>query len=265
MLLSFAMSSWTTIDDTLAAVAQVEADAKSHPPTPRTTVTRAEIERQVVSGEIHVDPFVEYEAWGKLPWETDRQYEYFCHYRDMGLTRTRNAVASHFGVTPARIHKIAKEREWEERALQWDRHLEKIFQLEVAENTREMARRHASIAKNGVAALAMAFTPLLEELEEDEEAFKERFLSQNIKAQMNQVVAAARAIPGIMNAERLSMGMPTEIAESHHTSEATVMIQSRDDLAEVLSLISGVGAIQASGTSTGGDSEPEKEADSQAE
>lgn len=188
------------------------------------------------SDEIPADivPFSEFEPWGKTDAETNRDYELFSHYRALGLSRTFASVARHFDITPVYIGKVAARHDWLDRVTEWDRYREKVYTTEVIDRTKKMAEEHAEISKKGVRALSIAFDELLERIESNDPVHQEEMRELSLRSLYTMVEKAARVLPNLMNAERLSRGLPTELSAQMVIREDRIVVQTTDELVNVL-------------------------------
>lgn len=195
-----------------------------------------------------IEPFSEDEPWGQMLNETAREYEFFSHFRSQGITRTKRATARHFEVTPTHISTIATNRNWDARIKAWDDFRERVYTMELILGVKEMAHKHAEIAREGVEALATAFSGIVENMKDEEK--KAEFLAEiadlPVKTQLALAQGSARVIPNLMNAERLSRGLPTEISHELHSHEARVTIQTTDDLYDIITAVVGPLAVARS-------------------
>lgn len=185
-----------------------------------------------------VVPFSEFEPWGRMDEETDRDYELFSYYRSLGLSRTQSETARHFGITQVYVNRVANNRNWIERVKAWDDYRERIYTTEVIEGVKKMARDHAEIASKGIKSLSVAFDALLQRIldpETGEVLWDEMELSElSVRSLFALAEKSARAIPNLMNAERLSRGLPTEISSQVVVSESKVTVTTSDELAEIV-------------------------------
>lgn len=86
-----------------------------------------------------------------LPWdrqhsEPEKAYGYFVLYRDLGRTRTVAKVATEVNKSRDYLHKLATVWKWVQRAQAWDREEDRLYVEGLAEQRRDMAKRHARIA-----------------------------------------------------------------------------------------------------------------------
>ena len=109
---------------------------------------------------------------------------------------------------------------------------------------RTMARRHAQIAQANVQALSLPAAALIQKLHDDPEVMRDlQAISLDGRFGLVELVAAAaRALPQVMNAERLARGLPTE----HTQISGTVVgggVLSIDELVEVGRILAEVGVV----------------------
>ncbi|MFU8873186.1 hypothetical protein [Micromonospora sp. SL4-19] len=86
-----------------------------------------------------------------LPWdrqrgEPEKAYGYFTLYRNLGRTRTVAKVAEQVHKSRDYLHKLATRWKWVQRAQAWDREEDRLYAEGLAEQRRDMARRHARVA-----------------------------------------------------------------------------------------------------------------------
>jgi len=86
------------------------------------------------------------ESWDQCPNESAKEYEAFCVYRGMGRTRSLAKTAeamNHPAGYKQTLWKWSKKYAWQSRCLDYDRHMDKVAQLEKEVAIREMTTRHA--------------------------------------------------------------------------------------------------------------------------
>ncbi|WP_319461270.1 hypothetical protein [Micromonospora sp. RTP1Z1] len=84
--------------------------------------------------------------WDRQPREPEKAYGYFVLYRDLGRTRTVAKVAEQVHKSRDYLHKLATRWKWVQRAQAWDREEDRLYVEGLAEQRRDMARRHARVA-----------------------------------------------------------------------------------------------------------------------
>lgn len=183
-----------------------------------------------------IEPFSENEPWGKMESESPRAYAMFCHYRAQGLTRTMKKTAEHFGVLTPTISNIASKYNWHSRIAAWDDYRERVYTNELLMGVREMAERHTEVAKKGIEAIAVVFESIAEQIADpdDRAEFLAELRDLPVRTQISLAQKSSQVIPNLMNAERLSRGLPTEISANLHQVDHTVTLQTTDDLFSII-------------------------------
>ena len=205
------------------------------PPTGKTAPLDTSTVLDISTVFLDATPYSAEEPWGLMEGESAREYQFFSHYRAQGLGRVKNQVAKYFNISPSLIYPIAAKNDWDNRCRAWDVYREKIYTMELIEETRDMAKVHATIARKGVLALGSAFENLVERMEADPELWKAELADIPTKQLITLAQRSAQVIPNLMNAERLSRGMPTELISTHSTVDQRITVQTTDDLALILS------------------------------
>ncbi|MCM1530109.1 MAG: hypothetical protein NC093_08965 [Alistipes sp.] len=91
--------------------------------------------------------------WTDNPWErqkgeSEKAYEAFANYRDMGENRTDVAVANKLRKSCTLIRRWKKLWDWAERVRAYDNWLEKSARQKIVKNRQDMIDRHIRIAKD---------------------------------------------------------------------------------------------------------------------
>ncbi len=175
-----------------------------------------------------------FEPWFRMEGEGVKPFEQFEHYLAQGMGRVKQVTADHFGLSGSYIRKLASDMDWDRRAKAFDLWRQRIWQLKVAEQVMEMAEQHGKVAARGIEALATAFEALEIRAKDEDMSLADELATLPAKQLMAVVRDAAKAIPGLMNAERLSRGMPTEISSHSIVQSHEVTVQTTDELAELL-------------------------------
>ena len=89
--------------------------------------------------------------WTDKPWErqkgeSDKAYEAFVTYRDMGTDRSIRAVARKLGKSRTQSGKWSSGWEWTERVRAYDNELEKEARAQAVKDRKDMTSRHIKIA-----------------------------------------------------------------------------------------------------------------------
>lgn len=89
----------------------------------------------------------EIQPWERQDGETDRQFEAFSIYRDMGADRGIRKVAQKLDKQPSYISKIASRWFWVDRVTKYDRYLDEKRRVEREAEIEKMNERHVKIGK----------------------------------------------------------------------------------------------------------------------
>ena len=90
--------------------------------------------------------------WTDNPWdrqkgETEKAFEAFAIYRDMGAERTIAAVGRQLAKSRDLIDRWRAKYNWKERVQLYDKYIDKQARQEVEKNRKDMIKRHIGIAK----------------------------------------------------------------------------------------------------------------------
>ena len=197
--------------------------------------------------------------WDRRDDETDTAWELFSHYRDQGPKRTvagtaRHAHENHLGNKDLKtfdkyrnsVRRYSETKHWSERVFAYDVEQERIYQLARSEAIREMAVRHEVQIEKAINGLMLPIDALTMAMADDPE-FVESLSSFDKKKLIQLANLAARTIPSLMAAERLSRGMPTEIV-SGVVEHQHVTSVDRDQIGEILAVLGQAGVLDVAGT-----------------
>ena len=84
--------------------------------------------------------------WERQKGESDKAYEAFVTYRDMGTNRSIRAVAQKLAKSRTQIGKWSSGWEWMERVRAYDNELEKEARAKAVKDRNDMTERHIKIA-----------------------------------------------------------------------------------------------------------------------
>lgn len=168
------------------------------------------------------------QPWERMPDETDKAWDAFVAYREAGAARTMSLVAEQTGYHPSTVGSWSRDNLWGIRAARYDAWLDDVYRRELAEQTRNMARRHTELAQKTLEVLAK---PLQHLLEKDPEQLTEELSGKDIIQLFKLAQQSARTLPQVMGAERLAVGLPTELVQNTHEGHVDT---SPDRLAAVL-------------------------------
>lgn len=181
------------------------------------------------------------EPWDRQITETSEQYLAFVTYRNMGPKRTFAQTARELSLSPGHVNMLATDHSWTERVAAWDYYQEKIFQAELAEHTRQMARRQLELAERASRALRAPIDALIHRMESDPDALMQEFSLTDLTRLMKMVQDSSKIIPSLMSAERLASNQPTEITE--HTENRNVNYGDSERIGEVIDVLRTTGVL----------------------
>jgi hypothetical protein len=168
------------------------------------------------------------QPWERMPNETDRQWAAFVAFREAGAARTQTLAAEQVGADLGTVGGWSRNNLWGVRVARYDAWLDDVYRRELAEQTRNMAKRHTELAQQTLEVLAK---PLRHLLEKDPEELYDELSAKDILQLFNIAQQSARTLPQIMGAERLSVGLPTEVTQTNVQGHVDT---SPDRLAAVL-------------------------------
>ena len=187
------------------------------------------------------------QPWAQLEDETDSHYAHFQYYCSLPLAkRTYQATANHYGRST--MSAIPKTNDWSTRVAAWDAERARIYQIEVWEELQEMGRRHGPILKDAIEGIALPLQALAKLSRDNPGAVMEELGSKGVTQLLNLGIKSSRAIPNLMQTERLVRGLPTEITHNVHSGKVEHV--HTPDLSEVEEIIQGLhaaGSLQLDG------------------
>ena len=86
--------------------------------------------------------------WDQNQKETSKAFSVFLAYRDLGLRRSCNAVASQLNMNASSVLELSKRHNWQERVRAWDAYLDQETQLNQINQIKEMKERQINLALN---------------------------------------------------------------------------------------------------------------------
>lgn len=145
------------------------------------------------------------EPWERQEKESDKAFEAFVKYRDMGLDRSTTKVAKELAKSEQLIRRWSATYDWVKRAAAWDNEVDKDVQKAQRQEIAEMRKRHATLAS----AMLVKAAKALQAIPEDE-----------IKASdISRMVDVASKL------ERVSRGDVGEVIEERDGGQAIPAVQ----------------------------------------
>jgi len=202
------------------------------------------------------------EPWDRRDDETDYQWDVFCHFRDLGLGRTRIKVVDYIIDVLERwpkdsdrvelrrnISNYIQKFEWTRRVFAFDQEQERLYQLARSEAIRDMAQRHEDVIEKAIDGLMAPIDALSLAMVDDPD-----FISSLAKSDKKKLIdlanRATRTIPSLMAAERLSRGMPTTIVGGNVEHEVIHTVE-RDQIGGILEVLERAGVLDVGQRSLG--------------
>lgn len=166
--------------------------------------------------------------WDRRDDEGDAAWRAFQLYRDAGAERSHSFVASELISSGHRRGKVGVVRndlatwstkyKWVERCISYDRYLDKMDQLAMQRERRDMRRRQARMAQAFQAALSVPAQAMARKFETDRRLVED--LAREDVAHLVELMSkAGRVLPGIVNIERVAMGEDVVADESWTAGE----------------------------------------------
>ena len=88
----------------------------------------------------------EVELWERQEGETNKQYEAFCIYRDLGVDRTHKKVADELQKSTTLMGRWASMNNWTERVKAYDDEQDRLNRIAQRKEIAEMRKKHARVA-----------------------------------------------------------------------------------------------------------------------
>lgn len=194
-----------------------------------------------ISVELELIPDDYVKKWEQQPDEPATPYKYFSYFRDMGPLRTKVEAAAHFGIVAISMSKYSAKYDWDNRLALFDREEDRLYQLRRQIKMKEIVEGHSAIIEEAIEGLVAPFHALALRIEQDPDFITD--LSElNPRRLLDLANKTARTLPSMLAAQRLTLGMPTEITETHH-EEKIVHEWDREQLAEIAATLEAAGAF----------------------
>lgn len=152
---------------------------------------------------------LESNPWDKLPEESDKVFAMFTAYKDMqGRQLSKTAVL--FGMSPANVYNYSQKFNWKERVHEWDLFLDKKKQEAKLKAIEEMIERHSQHSMAAENAIMVPVKAFLQKIRNDQ-----TINNMDVEKLYNLVLQASDRLPKLVDIERKSRGVPTEINRSN--------------------------------------------------
>lgn len=103
------------------------------------------------------------DLWERQQGESTQAFEAFQIYRDMGASRSINAVASKLSKSRTLISRWSSDKNWVERCVAWDAEQDRIIRIQRTSDIRKMREKHANLANAMLVKAARALKSMPDE------------------------------------------------------------------------------------------------------
>lgn len=183
------------------------------------------------------------DPWDRQAGEPPEDFLAFTVYRNMGPSRTYAAVARETTRSSGHISDLARQHDWNARAADFDFYQDRIFQAELAERQRAMARQHVELATQALTALRAPVDALLNKFERDPEGTMIEFGAKDLAKLMKMAQDSIRLMPGIMGAQKEALKAPDDSRQRIETEHIDYGDAHR--IGSVLNILREVGVLDA--------------------
>ena len=105
--------------------------------------------------------------WDQQPKESSRAFAAFISYRDQGLRRSCNSVATQLKMNPSSVLELSKRHNWQERVKAWDAYVDKENQADQIAAVKLMKQRQIALALKAQRATEKGLKILIKQLTPD--------------------------------------------------------------------------------------------------
>lgn len=186
-------------------------------------------------------------SYEMLPHEGVNRFHAFTHYRELPSNKrgvrlawedhvrkchnTEPGVLGH-KMCPNRWRQWAAAWNWRQRAIDWDREIDRRLREKLAEDQVEAKTRHKRLAEMSLTALSVPGRVVLQALQDPEVLQRliadAKASSTGFMKVLDMVTWATKNMPGLVEVERLSLGMATESIELGPKPETTGLEIAQD-------------------------------------
>ena len=156
--------------------------------------------------------------WERQPEETEKSFEYFCLYRDMGQTRSLQKVADAAGKAFITIAKVSEKWKWKERTKAWSDYRDRERRDAEIQEVRAMAKRHVQESMMLQKVLILPTEAILKRLSGPNAAKIKDFNGMNFDKLYDKAVNSATVFNKITEIERKSRGESDPVSKVDLTS-----------------------------------------------
>lgn len=154
----------------------------------------------------------------RMEGENPISFHYFCQYRDMGVRRTYQKVATQNNVSLKVITDAAKKWQWQDRIKLWTDEIDRLKREAYIHEIQEMAKRHARHSMNFQKVLTIPTDAILKKIKDNDLSYQD-FINLPVSELFDKSLKSAQIFSSIVDIERKSRGLPTELIKQETQNE----------------------------------------------
>lgn len=163
--------------------------------------------------------------WERVSGETQKGYQAFCIYRDMGAARSLSKVAEKLGKTSRLIKKWSSENGWVKRTTAYDDYIDRKARGVIEGKLEDINSEHLNMIRNARESVMVPLSALLKRIEKANKKGDDPFSDFDDKP-LDKLLDMARPyvklVLDVIKLERLMYGLPTETIKAEGTIDHAV-------------------------------------------
>ena len=160
--------------------------------------------------------------WERQPGESDKAFRFFCRYRDMGPDRSYQKLSGDINKSKMTIANMARKWKWVDRVKHYGDEIDRIKQELTKKELVEMVKRHSDHSQAIETSLMYPIKLFIDKIKNSQ---SNDLNGMTAKELIKIVFEVADRFPKIVDTERKSRGVPTEISKHNidHTTKGKPM------------------------------------------
>lgn len=158
--------------------------------------------------------------WERVPGETQKAFEAFCIYRDMGASRSLQKVADRLGKCSRLIKKWSSQDGWVKRTTAYDDYMDRKARGVVESKLEDINSEHLNMIRGARESVMVPLQALLKRIDNASEKGGDPFSDFDDKP-LDKLLDMARPyvklVLDVIKLERLMYGLPTETIKAEGT------------------------------------------------
>jgi hypothetical protein len=146
------------------------------------------------------------DLWERQPNESAPAYEAWATYRDGQPTATTRSVAQELGKSVTLVQRWSRRHGWQRRLAAWQQHEDRVRAEARLVEAERVGRRHARRAEIAIEAVMRPSLEVVTRLRREPGALADMPLDKLYAL----AVQASRALPGVVHAERVALGLTAQ-------------------------------------------------------